>query len=246
MKSFPTDFFPLEYYGYNLTNGARQGLISPLRGYEAVIERIFQVLLRQTPKRYNPLLLDLDESRQWQVINEVVRRMALGEAPDPLPTRQVIALNYETLLATDSLVNHSFEKAQRSLWYDQQREETELSENDRLDKMFQWPTLEDWSAPTVVLARLQALFLAVRQTHGQVLLCLPHFDRLLGRESGEEKQQHQIDAYSLLKPTLARREIQLMGTCAPAQYRQYIERNAAIACRLQEICLRSDEELQRI
>lgn len=246
MKSFPIDSFPLAHYGYNLTNLARQGLFSPLGEYEAVVERIFQVLLRQTPNHYNPLLLDLDESRQWQVIHEVVRRMAAGEAPDPLPIRQVIALNYETLFASDASENHPFEKAPRSLMSDQRREEPELSEDDLLDRMFRWPALENWKSPTLVLARLQALFLAVRQTKGQILLCILQFDRLLGNRWREKNKSYHIDAFSLLKPTLARREIQFLGTCTPKQYQQDIERNAAIGRRVQDICIHSDEELQRM
>lgn len=243
--AFPLGLSPLELYGYNLTTIDRERVFAPLEGYEAVVARIFQVLLRQTPNRYNPLLLDLDESRQWQVITEAVRRMARGEAPDPLSTKQVIALNYETLLAPDSSGKHAFEKIPWPPLGDQNAKKAGLSEEELLEKKFQWPALENWNAPTVVLARLQSLFLAVRQTQGSVLLCIPHFDRLLGSQWEEKNQSYQLDACSLLKPTLARREIQFLGTCKPAPYQQYIERNAAIVCRMQEICIRSDEELQR-
>lgn len=255
MKTSPVDSSPLDYYGHNLTRLARLGVFSPLVGYEASVARVFQILLQREKMRnkYNPLLVDLDGMRQWRVIIEVVRRMAAGEAPDPLPTQQVIALNYEALFTNfpTSLSSHSFMAPEQpspneSEW------ELALSDSgseDMLEKLFTkyfpvgwWPSLEEWNAPNGILSRLQALFLAVYQSEGQTLLFVNHFHRLLGGE----QERYQIDARNLLKPTLARHEIQLIGACTPAQYRQYIERDAAIARRLQECYIKSDEGLQRI
>lgn len=101
-----------------------------------------------------------------------------------------------------------------------------------------WPSLEDWHPPDEPLARLQKLFLAVRQSEGQILLFVNHFHWLLGAE----QQRSPIDASRLLKPVLARREIQLIAACTPEQYRQYIERDAAISRRLQEYPVRPDEK----
>ncbi len=249
------DPFPLEHYGYNLTHVARQGVFSPLVGYEVSLARIFQILLQQEKikNKCNPLLMDLDGMRRWRVVIEVVRRMAAGEAPDPLPTRQVIALNYEALFANvpASLSSHAFVAPQQPL-PDESEWEVALGDSgseDMVDQLFTkyfprglWPSLEEWNAPNVVLSRLQELFLAVRQAGGRILLFINHFHWLLGGE----QQRYAIDASGLLKPVLARREIQLIGACTPAQYRQYIERDAAISRRLQECYIRSDEELQRI
>ena len=247
------DSFPLERYGHNLTHGAQQGVFSPLVGYEVSVARIFQILLRQEKSRdkYNPLLMDLDGMRRWRVVMEVVRRMAAGEAPDPLPTKQIIALNYEALFANipASLESHSSVAPEQPL-LDESEWEAALADSgseERLDQLFTkyfprglWSPLEEWNAPNVVLARLPAIFLAVRQAEGQILLFVNHFHWLLGGE----QQRYSIDASGLLKPVLARREIQLIGACTPAQYRQYIERDGAISRRLQECYLRSDEELQ--
>src|SRR5258708_14411421 len=111
------DAFPLKQYGHNLTHVARQGIFAPVVGYEASVARIFQILLRRGKDNhlYNPLLLDLDEGRRWRVVIEVVRRIAAGETPAPLPIREVIALNYEALFAKDaaSLRSHSIVAPQR-------------------------------------------------------------------------------------------------------------------------------------
>ncbi len=253
MKTAPMDAFPLKEYGHNLTHVARQGVFAPAVGYEASVARIFQILLRRGKDNhlYNPLPLDLDEGRRWRVVSEVVRRIAAGGTPGSFPIREVIALNYEALFARDaaSLRSHSIVAPQRPSPDDS---EWELALADAAsDEMFEqfvtkyfsgglWPELEEWNAPSEVLSRLQELFLAVRQSEGQILLFVDHFHWLVG---GDQQRYH-IDASGLLKPALARREIQLIGACTPAQYQQYIERDAAISRRVQEFDVRSDEELQ--
>jgi len=253
LKTSSTDSFALEHYGHNLTYLARQGIFPPLVGYEALVARVVQILLRQekNTNKSNPLLMDMDEMRRWRVVLEVVRRMATGEAPDPLPTREVIALNYEALFAkgASSEGSHAFVAPEQPL-FDESEWKAALAESgseEMLDRLFMkyfpggwWPALEEWHTPHEVLSRLQALFLAVRQAEGHILLFVNHFHWLLGGGP----QRYSVDASSLLKPVLARREVQLIGACTPAQYRQYIEYDAAISRRLQEYDVRSDEELQ--
>lgn len=106
-----------------------------------------------------------------------------------------------------------------------------------------WPPLEEWVAPDVVMQRLQALFLAVRQSEGQVLLFIDHFHRLLGGEP----DRYPIHAFSLLKPTLARSEIQLIGACTLAEFRRWIEREQSLLRRWQTVCLPDTwDELERL
>jgi ATP-dependent Clp protease ATP-binding subunit ClpA len=230
LRTFLTDPFPLERYGDHLTRLACQGAFSPLVGYEACVTRIFQILLRQTRSKYNPLLLDSDEQRRLQVITEVVRRMAIGEAPDPLSTWQVIALNYEALFASlSSPLENPFSVATPLKETIQERSLAHSATED---------VLEQRNTSQVVFSRLQTLVLAVRQAEEKVVIFVDHFHRLLG----DEEQRYTIDAASLLVPALARREIQMIGACTLAQYRAHIERFAAIEYRLQAICLPADEE----
>jgi len=244
---------PLQQYGYNLTHIAREGRIPPLRGYEAAVARLFDILLRwgDSRKKCNPLLLHVDEKRRWQVVMEAVRRMAAGEAPEPLPTREVIALNFEALFArVPASLSHQ-QVARSELLVDES--EWELAQGDTgseetVEQVFAkyfpkglWPPLQDWDPPNEILARLHRLFLAVRQSQGRVLLFVNHFHQLLGGEP----QRFSIDAAPLFKPVLARREIQLIAGCTPEQYRRYIERDAAIARRLQQYEILPDEELSQ-
>ena len=247
------DSFPLERYGHNLTQLARQGVFPPLVGYDASVARIFQILLQQEQSRnkYNPLLVDMDGMRRWRLVIEVARRMAAGEAPDTFLPHQVIALNYEALFANSSasLRSHSVAAPRRPLPNESEWKMAlaDSGSEGMLDQLFTkyfprgwWPSLEEWNAPNIVLSRLQEIFLAVRQAEGRILLFINHFHRLVGGE----QQRYPIDASDLLKPVLARRELHFIGACTPIQYRQYIERDAAISRRLQECDVRSDEELQ--
>lgn len=115
MYPFQSEASPLDRYGHNLTALAQQGSFSPLIGQDVTVSSMLQILLRDDKKR-NPLLLDCDEARQWAVVAEVIRRMAVGDAPDPLPKQQVIGLDYEALLADLPDGRKSFEQRLRSIF----------------------------------------------------------------------------------------------------------------------------------
>lgn len=57
---------------------------------------MFQVLLRET--KCNPVLIGSHGTGRRAALAEVIRRMAIGDAPGPLPNRQVIMLDHEALL----------------------------------------------------------------------------------------------------------------------------------------------------
>ncbi len=237
MPNFRSESAPLERYGHNLTVLAQQGAFPPLAGQEVAVRNVLQVLQRKN--KCNPLILDVDETRRWAVVAEVIRRMAVGDVPDLFPTRQVIALDYEALFADlpdDTLIYQERRKQMLSpLFVKMAPVEQESTEEwwARVGKAPFWPELEEWLAPTMVLERLQSMFTAMHQAEGSFLLFVDRFHRLLGGEW----DRYPIDAVALLKPALARRQTQLIGACTREQYRQYIERDAAISRRCQEICL---------
>ena len=193
-----------------MTDLARQGKFAPLVGYESYVARIFQILLRQTNHKYNPLLLDSNQQRRLQVVSEVARQMATGDAPAPLSTWQVIALNYEALLASP----------------------LELPDNSFSDE------LQDKEPAREPNLALQALFLALHEAEGHIVLFVDHFHWLLGGE----RQRFPMDGAGLLVPALARREIQMVGACTFSHYQEHIERFAAIERRFQTVILQLDQE----
>ena len=228
----------LERYGHNLTILARQGAFPPLAGQEAIIQRIFEILQREN--NANPILLDFDQSRRFGIVAEVVRRMAIGEAPAPFVNMQVIALDLEALCSNLSddreLRQQRIKQYSASLWKKLAEPVSSEAEADEawwasLKDVPLWPQPEEWIAPSMVLERLQRMFLAMHHAPGSYLMFIDHFHRLLGGEPRE----YPVDAFKLLKPMLARRQIQLITACTREQYRLHIERNAAIQRRFQVI-----------
>ncbi|HLZ55745.1 MAG TPA: hypothetical protein VKR06_02260 [Ktedonosporobacter sp.] len=227
---------PLERYGHNLTRLAQQGAFAPLAGEEAVIGRVFQILLRNT--KNNPVLLDRDETRRWAIVAELVRRMAVGDAPAHLLKCQVIALDYEALCfdLLDDAFSCQERREQKIAPLIEKLSQAELESEeywDLLNRLFLPPPLEEWIAPDLVLERLQSMFIAMHQAVDAYLLFVDPLHRLLGGE----REKHPIDAAPLLKPVLARRQIQMIGACTLEQYRQHVERDAAMERRFQAIAL---------
>jgi ATP-dependent Clp protease ATP-binding subunit ClpA len=233
MSTILNESAPLERYGRNLTTLAKLGAFVPLSGHEAVVNRVFQVLQRKN--KNTPVILVSDGTSRWAIVAEVIRRMAMGDAPDPFPTQQVIALDYEALFTNlfDDTFNHRERMmsplAEKFIQVTPDSEEAWAL----LDELFRWPSLEKWIAPTMVLERLQSMFIAMHQAAGSFVLFVDHLHRLVGGEW----DRYPIDAATLLKPALARDRIQLIGACTLEQYRQHIERDTAIQRRCQEICL---------
>ncbi len=219
--------FVLENYGYNLTQLAREEPFPSLRGYERVVTRVFDILLRKakTRAKYNPLVVDGDEMLKRRIVLEVVRRLAAGDAPDPLPSLQVIAPNFAALCGTSSIGPQIVAG-------------TASEREGGLARLLSWPASDAWSSSDEVLSRFQALFSAACQAENHVLLLLIDFHRFVGGEPHPS-----IDIAPWLVPPLARHEMQLLGTSILPQYRQYIERDAAIQRRVQEIVPQSDEKL---
>ncbi len=226
-----TDSLVLESYGHNLTRLTCQRTLPSLKGYEAVVSRIFDILLRKekTNHNYNPVLIDGAEMRRWRVILEVVRRLATGDAPDPLSSLQVIAPNFAVLCGTSPV----------TVQHDVTESAPEVEE--RLAQLLSWPSSDAWSTSDMVFPRFEAFFSAACQSENHVLLLLNDFHRFVGGES----QPYAIDMANLLVPALARRQLQLLGVSTLAPFRQHIERDAAIQRRVQPVVLRSDKEIQQ-
>ena len=79
---------------------------------------------------------------------------------------------------------------------------------------------------------------------GNVLLFLDELHTIIGAGGAEGA----IDASNILKPSLARGEIQLLGATTREEYRKHIEKDAALERRFQPVVIEepSEEEAVRI
>jgi len=69
------------------------------------------------------------------------------------------------------------------------------------------------------------------RTRGDIILFIDEIHTLVGAGAVEDV----IDAASILKPMLARGELQVIGACAPNDYGEYLEKDVALECGFQPV-----------
>ena len=79
--------------------------------------------------------------------------------------------------------------------------------------------------------RFKAILKAVKDSDGQIILFIDELHTLVGAGKGEGS----MDAGNLIKPMLARGELHCLGATTLDEYRQYIEKDPALARRFQPV-----------
>lgn len=80
------------------------------------------------------------------------------------------------------------------------------------------------------------------QEAGNVILFLDEMHTIIGAGGAEGA----IDASNILKPSLARGELQLIGATTIAEYRKYVEKDAALERRFQSVMVEEPDEKEAI
>eukprot|EP00656_Telonema_subtile_P042748 TRINITY_DN4860_c0_g1_i2.p1 TRINITY_DN4860_c0_g1~~TRINITY_DN4860_c0_g1_i2.p1 ORF type:complete len:587 (+),score=177.86 TRINITY_DN4860_c0_g1_i2:213-1973(+) len=80
--------------------------------------------------------------------------------------------------------------------------------------------------------RLKQVLQDVEEAEGRVILFIDEIHLLVGAGSSGDSG---MDAANMLKPALARGDLHCMGATTPTEYRNYIEKDAALARRFQSV-----------
>ncbi|HRI44105.1 MAG TPA: ATP-dependent Clp protease ATP-binding subunit [Fimbriimonadaceae bacterium] len=90
--------------------------------------------------------------------------------------------------------------------------------------------------------RMKKVMEEVRRSEGQVILFIDELHTLVGAGAAEGA----IDASNIMKPALARGELQCVGATTQDEFRKYIERDAALERRFQAVKVREPSEEEAI
>lgn len=86
--------------------------------------------------------------------------------------------------------------------------------------------------------RLKGVMDEIREAHGEVILFIDELHTVVGAGAAEGA----IDASNMMKPALARGELQTIGATTEPEYRKYIEKDAALERRFQPILVKEPNE----
>jgi ATP-dependent Clp protease ATP-binding subunit ClpC len=90
--------------------------------------------------------------------------------------------------------------------------------------------------------RMKKVMEEVRKSEGQVILFIDELHTLVGAGAAEGA----IDASNIMKPALARGELQCIGATTQDEFRKYIERDAALERRFQAVKVREPSEEEAV
>jgi len=177
---------PLEQFGINLTDRARQGKLDPVIGRDNEIRRVSQVLTRRT--KNNPVLIGEPGVGKTAVVEGLAQRIVAGDVAESLKDKELIALDISALVA-GAMYRGQFEE------------------------------------------RLKSVLKEITESEGRVITFIDELHVLMGAGGGEGS----VAASNMLKPMLARGELRLIGATTLDEHREFIEKDAALERRFQQV-----------
>ena len=184
----------LSGYGKDLTAIAKTGTFDPVIGRDEESARVIQILSRK--QKNNPCLIGEPGVGKTAVVEGLAQRIAAGEVPDNLKSKQIISLDLASMIA-GAKYRGEFEERFKA-----------------------------------VLGRAC--------TDPDIILFIDEIHTIIGAGAAEGA----VDAANIIKPALARGEMQVIGATTIAEYRRYIEKDAALERRFQSVLVKEPNSEQ--
>ena len=176
---------PLEEFGYDITQAAREGRLDPLVGREDEIQRVIQILGRR--RKNNPMLVGDPGVGKSAIVEGIAIKIVTGDIPPSLADKRLISLDLGSIVA-GTKYRGDFEKRLKSII-------NEVAANP------------------------------------DVILFIDEFHTIVGAGGASGS----LDAANMLKPALARGDIQCIGATTIDEFRKIVEKDGALDRRFQKV-----------
>ena len=103
---------PLEEFGYDITQAAREGKLDPLVGREDEIQRVIQILGRR--RKNNPMLVGDPGVGKSAIVEGIAIKIVTGDIPPALRDKRLISLDLGSIVA-GTKYRGDFEKRLKSI-----------------------------------------------------------------------------------------------------------------------------------
>ena len=187
---------PLEEFGYDITQAAKEGKLDPLVGRENEIQRVIQILGRR--RKNNPMLVGDPGVGKSAIVEGIAIKIVNGDIPPVLADKRLISLDLGSIVA-GTKYRGDFEKRLKSI-------------------------INEAAA------------------NPDVILFIDEFHTIVGAGGASGS----LDAANMLKPALARGEIQCIGATTMEEFRKIVEKDGALDRRFQKIVVERTDIQQSI